>query len=144
MLQGPQLASKTVEIVCTHSANLHVPPVCIVPPCQCISRPVIQSVVQCTQNVIAGMGINPLGHAESASWTAASLSEKLGGTDKGLTDPADGEGLSDTLPLRPSSTLEATPLRFNFSHTRHTQQEVEELQKKGAVIKLSLLPEEGF
>ena len=74
-----------------------------------------------------GHGNKPLGHAKSASWTAVSLSQKLGGTDKGSMDPRDGEGLPDTLPLIANSTMQATPPRFYLSQTRLIQQEVKEL-----------------
>ena len=124
--QGPQLATKTVEIVCSHNAKTHVPPGSIVKPSQCVSRPVIQSVTQCTQNVIAGMGINPLGMQKMPAGQLYHFHKnwEVLTKDRWILD---SEGyqihiLSETTqPWRPH-----TP-KFNLSQTRLIQQEVEEL-----------------
>ena len=54
-------------------------------------------------------GYNPPEHTKSSSWTAVSLLQKLGGTDKGSMDPGNCEWLSDRFPLGTNSMSEATP-----------------------------------
>ena len=55
-LHGPEpITEQTVEIVCTHSVN----PLLVALPVQCVSKS-LNPAVQCTQNVIARMGITPL------------------------------------------------------------------------------------
>ena len=75
-------------------------------------------------------GYNSLEHTNSDSWTAVSLSQKLGDTYKGSMDPGNGEGLPNKLSLRTNSMPEATPPRVQSepgtAHTTRSRRTSEE------------------
>ena len=105
--------------------------------------PQLLNAVQPTQSVIARMGIIPLGYpTENASRTAAISSEELGTVDEGQVGSWDGKSVPHKLSLGAKPNLEATPPQFNQSQALLVEQEVAELQGKGAVIEMLL--EAGF